>query len=316
MSFSELYLRLFGNGIVGGERRVISKRKLTQYVIIVILVWFIVGDNLKDMFNMVGRPNSDIHKKNATSIVETNVTANDTKKDSLTFLNRSLEYSFEIDNKSTNISNEDNYEIVSIIIIYLYIQKQHNDTLSSLNESLAYSPEENDNGKCENYKLSGYSHYKVGNYEEAIKSFNESLKYELEESERCEINRYMGDSYYQLGKYEEALKSLEEAKKYLSEEEEDKIKYEVYRSLGKSYYQADKFDKAIKSFTKAKNYLSEEEEDNIKYDIYGLMGYSYYQLGKYEEAIKPLEEAEKYSLEDIKKCHIYRYLGKSNYRLV
>lgn len=164
-------------------------------------------------------------------------------------------------------------------------------------------------GLMDSYAEIGRLYYLIGDYENAIKNYEECLK--LGNDYRAFMG--IGDAYFQMGIYEEAERYYEEAIKLKND-----LKEKISASLGNVYMRMGKFEEAEKCF---KGYIEwskkrGDNEDLIKSNK--LIGGLFWRKGDYDRAIeyfqKSLETARK--TENKKEmADIFHNIGTSLYAI-
>ena len=159
------------------------------------------------------------------------------------------------------------------------------------------------------YKKKGEKLFNDGEYLEAIKNFDNSIK---GSPKNYESWKYRGLCKYFLNQYEEAVKDLDKAielyDKFHYQENEISIPFSwCFRGLCK--YHLNQYEEAVKDLDKAAK-LFPGYYDN--FGCWGFKGRSNYFLSRYEEAIKDLTKAIEH---DDENYISWDFRGRSNYFL-
>ncbi|MBD2580536.1 tetratricopeptide repeat protein [Oscillatoria sp. FACHB-1406] len=152
--------------------------------------------------------------------------------------------------------------------------QEYEEAIASLDNALKYKPD-----KYEAWNNRGITLYKLGRDEEAIASFDNALKYK---SDKYEAWNNRGLSLKNLGRDEEALASYENALKYKPD------KYEAWHNQGISLGKLGRYEEALASYENALKYKPDLHE------AWHNRGISLGKLGRYEEALASYENALKY----------------------
>ena len=129
----------------------------------------------------------------------------------------------------------------------------------------------------------GYCQYKLGNYDAALKAFQQL---ENDPSYEKTVPYYLTQIYYTQGDYEEASKRAETL---LREHPESLNNGELHRILGEMYYQKKDYAQAAEHMKQYVQWAKEQETDLVRNDLF-ILGTAEYQLGEYAEAVKYLKQ--------------------------
>jgi tetratricopeptide (TPR) repeat protein len=150
-------------------------------------------------------------------------------------------------------------------------------------------------GKVHNNK--GFAYYKLGQYDEALKSFATSLGFKKDNFERGGTYNTIGMVYEKLNKPKEALEnyknSLTELKSYKKSSAFVEGSYneqsgKVHNNKGFAYYKLGQYDEALKSFATSLEF----KKDNIaRVGAYNTIGMVYEKLNKPKEALENYKNA-------------------------
>ena len=147
------------------------------------------------------------------------------------------------------------------------------DTLSGLSDST-----ETEDKSLEK----GFGFYKQGDYEEAIKAFNQAI---TDNPKNAEALSMKGLSLNQLKKYEEAIEVFDQ---YIKIDPNNAL---VWSSKGIALYETGKYDEVVKACDQA---LKIEPDESI----WSLKGMALSKLGKYNEAAQAFEKALEFNPND------------------
>lgn len=92
------------------------------------------------------------------------------------------------------------------------------------------------------YNAKGLESYKSGNYEDAVKSYQQAVKLKKDYSEAY---YNLGDAYFQLKQYKQAIEAYKQAIRYQSNFPT------AYNNLGTTYYKVGEHKKAIEAYKEA-----------------------------------------------------------------
>ncbi|EKD07374.1 protein prenyltransferase alpha subunit [Arthrospira platensis C1] len=151
---------------------------------------------------------------------------------------------------------------------------EYEQALSSFDQALKYKPDFHDA-----WNNRGNVLYDLGEYEQAISSYDQALKYKQDYHEAW-YNR--GNALYNLGEYEQAISSFDQALKYKPD------LHEAWLNRGNALSDLGEYEQAISSFDQALKY---------KPDFHGAWsnrGGALSDLGEYEQAISSYDQARKY----------------------
>ncbi len=139
----------------------------------------------------------------------------------------------------------------------------------------------------------GIIHSDQGNYEEAVKLFQERLKIskELGDKRIAETLHELGILHQKQGNYGEAIKLYQESMKTAEEfEEKGTIAMSLYQ-LGIMHFDQGNYGEAVKLYQKSLKILEEQKDKRGIAMVLHELGNVYYYQGNYEEAIKLYQQS-------------------------
>ncbi len=132
----------------------------------------------------------------------------------------------------------------------------------------------------------GWDHYFIARYNEAIEAFNEAIRVNPKSHYAL---RGRGWAYLQIGNYDYAIRDLSEAANYASSAEKGAWQ-EILRGLGWAHYHKGNFDKAIQSYNRIlENKITNEKI--VLQDIFRGLGWAYFRKDSFTEAIENFNKA-------------------------
>ena len=140
----------------------------------------------------------------------------------------------------------------------------------------------------------GMIHQDQGNYEEAVKKYNQSLKIEEELGNKSGIAttlHQIGNVHYQQGNYEEAVKKYNESLKTFEELGDKSGIAQTLHQIGMIHQDQGNYEEAVKKYNQS---LKMKEELGDKSGIASTLhqiGNVHYQQGNYEEAVKKYNQS-------------------------
>ena len=130
----------------------------------------------------------------------------------------------------------------------------------------------------------GMIFYDQGKFDEAVRSFNESIN--LNESISTFACYFKGMALAELGKLDEAIQALDKSTELRpSDENTSIIKGQVYLNLGELHSNISMYYKALETFNKT------IEMNPKSHDAWYLKGLTLHILGEYDKAIYAYDEA-------------------------
>ncbi len=129
--------------------------------------------------------------------------------------------------------------------------------------------------------------YNVGRLSAALKKYDESLRYDINQSIAALAHYWKGESYYRLKEYDEALKSYERFRKVNGSFNLSEHNLSFYQT-GYCYYKLFDFQKAAEDF---RRFLRDAENSDLKADAYLRLGDSYLLTGGYIAAAEFYQKA-------------------------
>ena len=135
----------------------------------------------------------------------------------------------------------------------------------------------------------GNVHYLQGNYEEAVKKYNQSLKIFEELGNKngiAGILHALGNVHYQQSNYEEAVKKYNQSLKIFEELGNKNGIAGALHQLGNVHYQQGNYEEAVKKYNQSLKIFEELENKNGIASTMGQLGMVHHDQGNYEGAVK------------------------------
>lgn len=143
-------------------------------------------------------------------------------------------------------------------------------------------------GELEALAKAGVSNHYLGNYEKALKYYNQLLDIYRKKGDKKYIAGYLnniGACYYKLGNYDKALENYHESLKIREELEDKKGIASSLNNIGNIYDDLSKYNKALEYYSRS---LTIKERLNDKKGMESTLnniGIIYNKLGKYDKAL-------------------------------
>ncbi len=154
-------------------------------------------------------------------------------------------------------------------------------------------PEERSN-YASSLKNLGNAYYYLGEYQQAIDSFQQSLKIKQEIGDRngeAKSLNNLGSAYNSLGEYQQAIDYLQQSLEITREIGDRNGEAKSLNNLGNAYYYLGKYQQAIDSFQQSLKIKQEIGDRNGEAKSLNNLGSAYYYLGKYQQAIDYLQQS-------------------------
>jgi signal transduction histidine kinase len=212
------------------------------------------------------------------------------------------------------MAKEDTNKVYTLIALGMnYAAENPNEGLKCNNAALQLATSLNfRRGMAASYfRIGNINYWRFGNFSEALKNHQESLKIWEELGNKPEIaglNHNIGLAYLSLSKYAEALKYLTIARKMYDENGQKGHVADVYNTTGGVYKTLGNYPEALKNYFAA----IEIGDGGWGAAAYNNIGVVYRQLGNYSEALKYHLVSLKIREEEKNKegsAYVYLYIG-------
>lgn len=181
----------------------------------------------------------------------------------------------------TTYGEEDDYEER---MRQLSDEEERNRNIAACTEAIRLDPKD-----AESYKSRGFSYHEKGNYDKAIKDYDEAIRL-TDEDDSAALREGRGDAYYRKGDYDKAIEDYNQA---IWIDPIDAI--DAYMKIG------DAHSEKLLNIDQTCKVCNDVIEANLETaTAYHNKGYAYYRKGKYDQAIANYNEAIKRDPENSK----------------
>ena len=178
--------------------------------------------------------------------------------------------------------------------ISFYKQGQYDKAIREFEQIVKADPDYEDG-----HRILGDCYLKMKRYDRAIAAFENALKLK---SDSFPSHYKLALAYYNSGQYRVTISTLLKAERYARSPSEQ---YRVYKMRGPAYFNNEEFDKAISDLRKAISIRRGDQTDVLQ------LGIAYYHVGNYAEAEKYLKQTLTLNPDS---SEAKRYLSQVKYR--